>query len=161
MAFDAYLNIAGIKGDCTDKSHEGQIKIISFGHSVAQKLSGDVAASGYRTGGGCEHGYVSFSKQLDLASPVLYQKCSAGDNLDTAEFSFYRAAGTKTKYLTVKLSNVNIANISVRQDQGMNFPEEVVELAYQKIEWTYTGTDSTGKPTGDSSGSWDLGTNTT
>ena len=156
MAFDAYLKIDGITGECTAKDHQNQIKITGYSHGVQQRLSGDISTAGYRTGGGCTHGFIRFTKQLDLASPALYMSCSQGKNHASAEFAFYRAGGDRLKYLTVKLTNVNIASISVAQSENDQFPLEEVELAYAKIEWEYSATKSDASTGGSSTGSWNL-----
>ena len=47
MAFDTFLKIDTIDGECTDDKHKGWIEVFSFSHGVAQTGAGTI--SGDRT----------------------------------------------------------------------------------------------------------------
>jgi len=71
MAFDAFLKIDTIPGECTDDKHAEWIEILSFSHGVSQQVSGSVSSGGGRSAERCDHSDFSVVKTLDKASPKL------------------------------------------------------------------------------------------
>ena len=71
MTIDAYLQIDGIKGESADSAHQGWIEMTSMYLGVTQPRSSSVSTSGGHTSGHSEHRTLTFSKLVDIASPVL------------------------------------------------------------------------------------------
>ena len=147
MALNAYLKLKGqkqgeIKGSVTQKGREGKIMVIAAAHEV---LSPRDAASGLPTGKRM-HKPMVITKELDKASPLLWNVLTNNENITEWELQFWTpsASGSEKQHYTIKLTNANIASISFRMPNNkhpdlMRFAEyEEVAFTYQKIEWTWT-----------------------
>ena len=152
MALQAYLNLKGqrqgeIKGSVTQKGREGKIMVIAVSHEIVSPRD---AASGLPTGKRMHKPFV-ITKELDKASPLLYNILTMNENIPEWELQFWTpqlkaAAGTGTEiqHYTIKLTNANIASIQFKMANNkhpdlMKFAEyEEVAFTYQKIEWIWT-----------------------
>ena len=146
MALNAYLKLKGekqgaINGSVTQKGRENKIMVIAVSHEI---LSPRDPASGLPTGKRMHKPFV-ITKELDKASPLLYNVLVNNENITEWELQFWQpsATGAEKQHYTVKLTNANIAAIHFRMLNNKN-PEltryaEYEELAftYQKIEWTW------------------------
>ena len=151
MALNAYLKLKGqksgeIKGSVTQKGRENKIMVIAVSHEI---ISPRDAASGLPTGKRMHKPFV-ITKELDKASPILYQVLCTNENVSEWELQFWTpqlratgGVGTEVQHFTVKLTNANIASISFRMANNkhpdlMKFAEyEEIAFTYQKIEWTW------------------------
>ncbi|MCC6522598.1 MAG: type VI secretion system tube protein Hcp [Polyangiaceae bacterium] len=151
MALNAYLKLKGqksgeIKGSVTQKGRENKIMVIAVAHSIVSPRD---AASGLPTGKRMHKPYV-ITKELDKASPLLYNMLVNNENVSEWELQFWTpqlaaagGVGAEKQHYTVKLTNANIASIDFRMLNNKN-PEltryaeyEEVAFTYQKIEWTW------------------------
>ena len=151
MALNAYLKLKGqksgeIKGSVTQKGRENKIMVIATSHEI---ISPRDAASGLPTGKRMHKPFV-ITKELDKASPILYQVLCTNENVSEWELQFWTpqlratgGVGTEVQHFTVKLTNANIASIAFRMANNkhpdlMKFAEyEEIAFTYQKIEWTW------------------------
>ncbi len=152
MALNAYLKLKGqksgdIKGSVTQKGREGKIMVIACDHEI---ISPRDAASGLPTGKRM-HKPIVITKELDKASPLLYNILCHNENIPEWELQFWTpqlsaatGVGAEKQHYTIKLTNANIASIHFRMLNNKN-PElmrytefEEVTFTYQKIEWTWT-----------------------
>jgi type VI secretion system secreted protein Hcp len=147
MSLNAYLKLKGqktgeIKGSVTQKGREGKIMVIAVSHEI---ISPRDPASGLPTGKRM-HKPMLITKELDKATPLLYNVLINNENVTEWELQFWRpsATGAEQQHYTVKLTNGNIASIAQRMPNNKN-PElmkyetyEEIAFTYQKIEWTWT-----------------------
>jgi type VI secretion system secreted protein Hcp len=147
MSLNAYLKLKGqktgeIKGSVTQKGREGNIMVIAVSHEI---ISPRDPASGLPTGKRM-HKPMLITKELDKATPLLYNVLINNENVTEWELQFWRpsATGAEQQHYTVKLTNGNIASIAQRMPNNKN-PElmkyetyEEIAFTYQKIEWTWT-----------------------
>jgi len=162
MAFDSFLKLDGIPGECTDEKHSDWIEILSFSHGVSQLSSGSVSSGGSRSAERCDHSDFSIVKTLDKASPKLNLYCSNGDHIKEVKVELCRAGGDKQKYMEYKMADVIVSSVRPggSSQGGEALPLEEVSFAYGKITWSYTETDhKTGKPKGSLETHWDLHAN--
>jgi len=162
MAFDCFLKIDGVPGECTDDKHKDWIEILSYSHGLSQPGSGSVSSGGARSAERCDHQDFSVVKTLDKASPKLSLFCCNGTHIQNIKMELCRAVGDKTKYMEYLLNDVIVASVRPggSAQGGEALPLEEVSFNYGKIEWTYTETDhKTGKPKGDVKAHWDQVTN--
>jgi len=162
MAFDCFLKIGTIPGECTDDKHKEWIEILSFSHGLSQPGSGSVSSGGARSAERCDHQDFSVVKTLDKASPKLALACCNGEHIASIKMELCRATGNKSKYMEYDLSDVIVASARPggSAQGGEALPLEEVSFNYGKIEWIYTESDhKTGKPKGDVKAHWDLVTN--
>lgn len=152
MALNAYLSLKGqkqgnINGSVTQKGRENKIMVIAVSHEI---ISPRDTASGLPTGKRMHKPFV-ITKEVDKASPLLYNALVTNENIVAWELQFWRpalgmagpAGGTEEQYYTVKLTNANITSIDLKmlntRDPNLaKFAEyEEIAFTYQKIEWTW------------------------
>jgi len=162
MAVDAFLKIDGIKGESTDKKFKDQIEILSYSHGLSMPTTGTASSVGGGTSGRCDHQNFSIVKELDLASPLLAQKCCEGLHIKEVVLTLCRAGGEKLPFMEYKMTNVIVAGVQPGgSSQGEGVPQEEVSFNYGKIEWTYTQQKRKGGGGGgNTQGSWNLEENT-
>lgn len=151
MAMMAYMYAKGqksgqIKGSVTQKGREDSIAVISVSHEIVSPRD---PQSGLPTGQRMHKPFV-VTKELDKATPVLYNVLCTNENLSEVTIKFWtpqlKAAtgvGSEVQHYTVKLTNANIASHSFRQANIRNgdlvklAEYEEIAMTYQKIEWTW------------------------
>ena len=133
-------------GSITQTGREESIGVIAISHSIVSPRD---PQSGLPTGQRLHKPFV-FTKEIDKATPLLFNVLCTNENLSSATFKFWQpqikaatGVGSEVQFFTVKLTNANIASIDFRQPNVRN-PEtmklaeyEEIALTYQKIEWTW------------------------
>jgi type VI secretion system secreted protein Hcp len=151
MALNAYLRLKGqkqgeIKGSVTQKGRESSIMVIATSHEIVSPRD---PASGLPTGKRMHKPFI-VTKELDKASPLLYNALVNNENIPSWELKFWtpqvkaqQGVGTEVNHYTVTLLNANIASINFRMPNNRN-PElmryaeyEEIAFTYQKITWTW------------------------
>jgi type VI secretion system secreted protein Hcp len=89
---DIYVEFKGsdIKGDSRDAKHKDTVEVYSWSHTMRQPKSATASAAGGHTAERVEHGEMMFTKDIDGASPKLYQACSSGLVVSDVIIYFYR-----------------------------------------------------------------------
>ena len=112
---DLYMQIDGLKGECTDSDHKDWIELLSYNHSISQPASATATSAGGGTTARCQHSDFSITKYIDLASPKLYEMCSSGKHIKSVNIEMMRASGDKrVKYMEVKMEQVIISSVQAR-----------------------------------------------
>lgn len=160
MAYDAFLQLEGVKGESQDAGHKGEIDLLSFSIGA----SNPVGNSG---SGGMGAGKVSISslnlmKKMDIASPGLFSACCSGKHFTKGKVTLRKAGGGKAlEYLVYTFEKVFVENVQWSGSSGGDdVPMESLSLAFGKIEIMYTGQDATGGPAKPVGAMWNLETNT-
>ena len=112
-----------IKGGDGSKT---QIDISGFTEGV---ISPRDAASGLPTGKR-QHKPITITKEIDAASPLLYNACVTNENLSQVVINLYSPGGS-TPTTMVKLTNASCADL---EHDGQT---ETISFTFQKITWTY------------------------
>ncbi|MCK9986066.1 MAG: type VI secretion system secreted protein Hcp [Azoarcus sp.] len=171
---DIYIEFKGsdLKGDSRDTKHKDQVEVYSWSHNIRQPKSATASSAGGHTAERCEHGEMIFVKDIDGASPKLYQACSSGLIINDAIVYFYRAFGGKNttgnpsgaqnrhQYLKIELKNVLISSVSPTvSSEGI--PTETFALKYSAVKWTYDELNIDGSKSGkvNIQGAWNLAKN--
>jgi type VI secretion system secreted protein Hcp len=152
-----YLKLSGpdMKGESLDKDHGQWIELTGFHHEVRQPTS--VSTAGGHTTGRTEHGDLALVKDLDMASPAIFQAVSGGTTFQSAQVEFYRAAGDgkRVKYLEIQLKHVLISQVALGIDDAL-LPTETMSLRYAAIQWKYQKQIIDGGQGGMTQGAWSL-----
>jgi type VI secretion system secreted protein Hcp len=153
---DLYMQIDGLKGECTDSDHKDWIELLSYNHSISQPASATATSAGGGTTARCQHSDFSITKYIDLASQKLYEMCSSGKHIKSVNIEMMRASGDKrVKYMEVKMEQVVISHVAPAG--GSEFPSEAVSFNYGTIKWTYTQQKrADGSQGGNTTGGWSL-----
>jgi type VI secretion system secreted protein Hcp len=160
MAANFYLQLDGIKGESSDAKHAGWIECATVSWSITQPKSATASTGGGHTAERAELSEITFSKLVDLASPILAQTCACGKTIPKAKLEMLRADGENdpVKYFEVELENVLIAHVSP-DFIGGEFPTENIGLKFSRVKWRYTKQKIGGGGSGNTAGGWDMATN--
>jgi type VI secretion system secreted protein Hcp len=159
MAFDTFLEIEGLPGECLDSKHKNWIQLFSFSHQVTQVGDASASALGARTAGKCDHGDFHFTKTMDKCTPFLLNKCCTGKHYPKAVVEICKNTGEKRVFMKYIMEHVVVSGISTGGGQGQEAPMESVSFSYSKIKWEYTPLDpGTGTPQAKAAAEWNIQT---
>lgn len=156
MANYSYMTITGsvqglISAGCSAENsigkkfqaeHADKIVLLSYSHSMA-----NIGAIGKPM-----HNPITFSKNIDKASPLLAQALSNREQL-TCSISFYRTStyGLQEKFYSVELKDGIIADLMVEMPhtlfQDDSEPLEHLAIRYKEISWTHHLAGTSGSST--------------
>lgn len=135
--FDCFVKIDDIEGESTDEKHQGWIEVISYETKVTQTVSKTASSVGGASAERADFDTFSFVKMLDKSSPKLALACADGTHINTVLVQICRSGGDKLKYMEYKLTNCIVSKISTAGGPG-DFPSELLNIDFGKIEWAYT-----------------------
>lgn len=137
MAFQAYMTFKGtkqgtIKGSSTKGKGNGKegvlIQDFNFGlESPFDEHSG--LPTGKRT-----HKPIVITREVDEASPLLFQALCTSESFTSASLSFAKpsSSGKSSTFYTIELTNATISEIRHAQNQGGKRREQII-LKYEKL----------------------------
>ncbi len=146
MPMPCYLTLDGqsqgkIEGSCEVQGHEGKILVQAVEHRIELPKSPQTGLpSGKR-----QHLGITLTKEIDKASPKLFQAQCSGEQLKSVELEFYRISprGTEEKYYTIRLERAVITGSRtwvpncLSPDNRQYGHMEDVAMTYEKIVWTW------------------------
>jgi type VI secretion system secreted protein Hcp len=154
-AFDAFLEIDGIKGETEDKQFKEHIELLSYSFGASQ-------AGSFSYGGGGGAGKVQmqdfhFTKRCDKASPDLFLHCANGKHIPKAELKVRKAGGEQHLYFKVTFEDILVSSQTVSgQGSGDPIPTESISFNFSKMTMHYAQQDAKGKVGAFVSKYWDL-----
>lgn len=114
MPMPGYLTLTGqmqgkIEGGCTISGHEGTILVQGVDHTIEIPKS---IQTGLPTGRRI-HGPLTITKEIDKASPKLFQAVTSGELITSAKLEYYRISpqGKEELYYTVEIKNAIITSM--------------------------------------------------
>jgi len=155
MAFDAFLELDGVKGESTRSGHEGQIEISSFSFGASNPTS--MGSGGGGGAGKVNLGPFHVTKVSDAASPIIFQYCCQGKHFPKAAITLYKAGGDEAvDYIKYEFEKVFVEDVNWSGSSGGDDrPLESVVFAYGKVTMTYTPQTESGTKGSPVVGSWD------
>ncbi|SJM93121.1 Hcp family type VI secretion system effector [Crenothrix polyspora] len=142
MATNTYLKIDPIKGESTDKGHEGWIEVFGFSLGVSQPISGP-SGTGGRAASRADFTTLGISKSIDTASIDLHMYCAQGTHIAKLELEVCQETGSKVCYWKYELEDVMVQAVNV-SGGGSGRPMESVVFVFDVISWTYVPVDNKG-----------------
>ena len=147
MPIPMFLTVTGnmqgvIDGSCMIKGHENTMLIQAVEHMIEIPKS---PQTGLPTGKRV-HGALTLTKELDKASPKLFQALTSGEQLSEVKLSYYRIspAGKEELYYTTVLKDAIIThartfvpNCLIAANKTMGHMEAIA-FTYQTIIDTWT-----------------------
>ena len=148
---DCFLELEGVDGEAKDATYGGKIKVLGWSWGGNQPGGMDAI-----TGGGMGTASVSFhelsvSKDVDKASPTLWQKMTHGDHIPTGKIVSRKAGGTPLDYVIIEMKQVYIVNVSLAAGGG-NLVQETISLAFKEFNLKYVPQKTDGS--GDAAVEW-------
>ena len=137
MAVDLFLKIPEIPGECQKDNHKNEIDILSFSFGAHQ--TGSFQKGG--TGGGAgkaEFQDVSILKEVDKASPKLFQACAAGTHFPQMIITSQKAGDKPMLYYSVTLGDVIVSSLTNSGSSGGDAITEALTFNCAKITFKYT-----------------------
>lgn len=121
-----------INGESTDARHKDEITATSFGQ---ENTGCTVSTSGTGSGAcGGTAGHFIFNMSINRSLPVLDQALFQGTQLKSADIVFRK---TTTEYYKIHLESVAVSHVTNSMDASSTVVTVQVELAADKIGWTY------------------------
>ncbi len=145
MPMPGNLTITGevqgqIEGSCEMEGREDTILVQAFDHLVEIPADERGVPSGRRV-----HRPLTITKEIDIATPKLYQALCTGEFLTDVTLEWYRldGMGQQEQYFTIQLENALISrirpwvpNVLDRANETLRHMEDV-SFTYEKIIWTW------------------------
>ena len=161
MAFDAYLNMEGLKGESERDGHKDEIEIFSFSFGA----SNNSTISGGTTGSGAGKGTVSsfnVMKTTDTTSPIIFQNCMQGKHWPTAFVTLNKSGGDASlAFLKIEFKEIYCSSIQWSGGAGGDDrPMESVSFDFGAVKFTYKQQDAKGVAAKVPAGSWNVRTQT-
>ncbi|HEY4289583.1 MAG TPA: type VI secretion system tube protein Hcp [Puia sp.] len=132
-----------INGESTDAKHPNEINATTFG----QENTGCAGNVGSGSGGGAScggtAGHFIFNMNVNASLPLLDQAVFAGTHLRSADIVFRKAT---QEYYTIHLESVMISHVTNSVDPTTGAIAVQVELAADKMGWTYNPQKADGAP---------------
>ena len=150
-----YLYVKGsksgaIEGSVTQKGREKSSMILS----VETKVAIPVDQHSGLSAGMRRHEAVTITKEIDQASPLLFQACVNNETLTTVTIKFWKVGtmatgtqGAEEQYYTIELTNAHICEFSTFTPEHTGaeqiaakstWDQERVAFSFQKITFTWT-----------------------
>ena len=150
-----------IKGDVTEKKHEGWIAIQSMSFEMDRPVDMTNVGSNQRPSVITGFQKINVTSHMGSASNLLADSVANGKVLNNVEIHIFRDGRGDSDNLEAfsiwKLKHVIIDRYSMRSYEGGGIPEETWTLAYNNIEHEYKHVlEDTGKLEEKNSFKWDL-----
>jgi len=161
MAFDVFLKIKDIPGECSDSKHQDWIEVLSYSTGVSQPAGGSVSGIGGHSGGRADIQDLTTVVMLGKQSPKVALACAKGTHIPEITLELCHNTGDKNPYMDYKLTDAIIRSVRPggSSKSGEDRPLEEISFAFAKIDWTYTEFDNKGKKKGQVAANWDLAKN--
>ena len=110
MPFDCFMQIEGVEGESTDEKHDKWIELHSYSFGCSQAVGTVVSTGGARSGQRVDIQDFSIQKDLDKASPKIFDTCCKGTHIPKITVEVCRATGEKEKYMEFLLEDVLVTS---------------------------------------------------
>lgn len=156
MAYDAFLELDGIKGESTRKGYETHMPIFSFSWGTSNPAT--VGVIGGQGGGKCSISDLNVMKKADAASPLLFQACAQGTHIKKGKLTLLKAGGqgASVDFVVYTLSDCYLSSVQYSGSEGGDdTPTESISISFAKMEYTFTPQKPDGSKGTPVVGSWD------
>ena len=136
-AYDIFLRVDGIAGECAAAKHKGEMDVLSFSFGAT-----NTGAMAYGSGGATGKAQVQdlhIVKRCDKASPSLFLAALSGKNINLVRLVCDDSGGDQATFLTVTLEGVLVSSITTSGNPAADAtkPTEEVTFRFAKITWEY------------------------
>ena len=163
---NAFLKIDGVVGDSREDRHHEWISLLSIAHGLSLRPADpNNVDHGF---GESRHEDFVVTKNIDKASPRLYELCCSGEQIREAVADVCGVHPLAFCF-TVRMSHVVICDISLRGSSPANAQiftadapifTETLRFSYAAIEWIHRALDADGRVLGNVLAGWNLRTGT-
>lgn len=160
MAVDMFLKIKDIKGESIDKTHKGEIDILSWSWGMSN--TGTTHMGGGGGTGKVSVQDISIMKYVDASSNALITHCCDGTHIPTVEIICRKAGGKEPlPYVTLELEEVLVSSFQVSGSSGGDDRlTESISLNFRKFKYVYQQQKKEGGAEGgEKEAVWDIAAN--
>lgn len=152
-----YMQLDGVEGEVTSKSHQNWIKIDSLHFGAKRSMTNESGNTTNRESTRPVISEVTFTKPLDKTSPNLFVESVKGKAKKTLTIDVCQAGDNEEAYMQYIFTNPIISGVEVlaAPHQGGR-PMETYTVNFTKVEMRYTPYDEQNKAQSPTSTSFDL-----
>lgn len=151
-SFDYFLKIDNIKGESQDKTHKGEIDVVSWQWGVSNTAS--PGAGGGGSAGKSVFQPFTWEQGLDSSFVPLFMAVAGGEHIKDALLTVRRSGGEGQEFFKMDFKDVQIVSLLSRAS-GASIVVNAA-LSYDKIEMSYKPQKSDGTLGGEIKGTWDV-----
>ena len=134
MASDIFAKIGDIKGESLDDKHKGEIEVLSWSWGVSN--AGEMRGGSGGGEGKASFRDLSFTHNIDKASPVLLQACATGVHLKEATIT-HRKAGKGQQRVPDRQDERRHHHRRGTRRHQRRWPRGERDSAFAKIDFQY------------------------
>ena len=156
----AYVYLEQIPGESTHPYHEDWIEALWVNSEIVFQY--DPITGGHTTSRPTFSDIV-FVKEIDKASPLLYEKCCFGQPISSATIDFIKSVpgNENAIYMQYELQNVLVTKTApvmshLRYGENDYTHLEQINISFEKIRWKYTIYSPDGSSQGYVERGWDV-----
>ncbi|MBN9670371.1 Hcp family type VI secretion system effector [Roseibium aggregatum] len=158
MAVDFFLKLDGINGEAQDKSHKGEIDVLSWSWNATQ--SGTTHMGSGSGSGKAFFGDLSITKYVDKSSPVLLQHVSTGKHIKSGTMYVRKAAGDNPlEYIKLEMKDIIVTSIGTGGSGSEDRITESATLNFGEYKFIYTEQNPDGSKGAAPEFAWDIAAN--
>ncbi len=157
MAVDYFLKIEGAPGESTDSKHKGEIQLESFSWGASQ--TGTMSYGGGGGAGKVDMHDFHCVKQVDKASPVLFNCCATGEHLKKAVLTCRKAGKEAQEYMKWTFNDLLVSSYNLSGSNGGPIAMEQISMNFTKIQLDYAPQKADGSLEGYTTKGYDVKAN--
>jgi type VI secretion system secreted protein Hcp len=154
-----FMHFEGIEGNVTAKGYEKWIEVNSFQFGAGRGISTPTGGAENREASAASVSEVTVTKQMDKASPKLFEAGLIGNEGKMVKVVMTRTGKELAELCAYKFEATLVSGYSV--SSGGDSPMESLSLNFVKFEYSYTGSDVAGKDASKMKVGFDIGQATT
>lgn len=159
MAVDMFLKLDGIEGEAQDDKHAKTIDVLAWSWGASQSGTTHMGAGG--GGGKANVQDLNFTHYVDSASHTLIQRVFDGKHITKGDLIVRKAGGSPLEYITIKMHDIMVTNVSTGGSGGEDRLTENVTLNFAKVDFIYKPQKADGSADPDKKAGWDIAANKT
>jgi type VI secretion system secreted protein Hcp len=130
------LKLGDVKGESLDKTHQGEIDVLSWNWGMSQSGTMHLGTGG--GGGKVAVQDLSITKYTDKATPAIITACAKGSHYPTVVLTVRKAAGNAPlEYYKITMEKALVTNYATGGSGGEDRFTEVVSLNFEKYHVEY------------------------
>jgi type VI secretion system secreted protein Hcp len=135
MAADMFIKLDDIKGESQDDAHKGEIDITSWSWGVTQ--TGASHGGGGSGAGKAQVHDLTFQKNIDRSSPLLFQLCCSGTPIGKALLTCRKAGGKPLEFIKITMQQCIVSSVTPGGGKESDFLTETVTLNFASMNYEY------------------------
>jgi len=142
MAVDMFLELDGIKGESSDKTHKGKIDLLAYSWGLSNTGTFHIGSGG--GSGKANFQDISVTKYVDAASSDLMLACSSGKHIAKGKLIVRKSGENPLEYVVFEFSKLLVSSISTGASTGEERLTENVTFNFAEVKHTYTAQSAEG-----------------